>query len=372
MLPSVSLLICTRNRARALRHTLDSIAETHCPPVSAIELIVVDNGSTDDTQSVVAGASLPFPVRYVVEPRPGAANARNAALAAARHDILLWTDDDIRVPHDWVGPMMAPIVNGDAQIVAGGVRLAPHLRRSWMEPWHESLLASTEFRFTDRPLQDVVGANMAFARSVLEDVPAFDPELGPGALGLSEESHFVGRLCRQGYRIAPALEIEVEHHFHPSRLTRQSMASALRGLGRSQAYIHYHWRQDDPLFEESALHTRLRIAALESKYALNRLLRGPNGPEGMEAWESFYVRRLAYLRQSLIERRRPRRYTKYGARRLPFEPIPQSWDGKNAPLSLAEHSPIPRSQLLPPALSLKPCLHTLEKSEALISQEPPR
>lgn len=331
MLPSVSLLICTRNRAQALGRTLASIATTHCPPVAAIELVVVDNGSTDNTQSVVEEACLPFPVRYVVEPRPGAAHARNTAMATARHDMLLWTDDDTRVPRDWIGPMIAPMMNGDAHIVAGGVRLAPHLRRPWMAPWHESLLASTEFRFDSRPLRDVVGANMAFARSVLQDVPGFDPELGPGALGLSEESHFVKRLCQLGYRIAPALDVTVEHHFHPSRLTHRSMVSALRGLGRSQAYIQYHWWQDDPIFEESTTRTRLRISTLEAKYALRRVLRGSSAPEGMDTWESFYVRRLAYLRQSLIERRRPRRYAKCGARRLQADPDSPKWGANPSP-----------------------------------------
>jgi glycosyltransferase involved in cell wall biosynthesis len=348
MLPSVSILICTRDRAQALRRTLARIADTHCPPVAAIELVVVDNGSTDHTRSVVEEACLPFPVRYVVESRPGAARARNTAMAAARHDIFLWTDDDTRVPRHWIEPMIAPIVNGEAHIVAGGVRLAPHLRRPWMAPWHKSLLASTEFRFDHRPLEDVVGANMAFARSVLQYVPEFDPELGPGALGLSEESHFVKRLCQLGYRIAPALEVIVEHHFHPSRLTHRSMVSALTGLGRSQAYIQYHWWQEDPIFEESTARTRLRIAVLEAKYAFRRVLRGASGPEGMETWESFYVRRLAYLRQSLIERRRPRRYTKCGARRLQVSAPFRRCEVESVPSPLTNNAASPNTRLLSP------------------------
>jgi glycosyltransferase involved in cell wall biosynthesis len=277
-----------------------------------VELIVVDNNSTDDTPSIVKQAKLPFPVRYVFEGRTGTSNARNAGLAAARHNILLWTDDDILVPRDWIGPMTTPIAAGTTDIVAGGVRLAPHLQRPWMKPWQASLFASTA-RLQEGPLMDAVGANMAFGRHVLAAVNEFDPEAT-----YCEESHFIERLYRLGYRITPAFDAEVEHHFDPSRLTHASFVTAMQRLGRAQAYLHYHWRHHDGVFRESSARTRGRIALLRAKYALKQMIhsRISADEEGMETWESYYVRTIAYLRQSLIERRRPRRYSvKHGARR---------------------------------------------------------
>lgn len=318
MSPSVSILICTRNRADHLQATLNSLRNTHIPPLSALELIVVDNGSTDHTRKVVEAADLSFPVRYVREQRPGAANARNRALSAAQYDILLWTDDDIRVPVHWIGPMIAPIAENRADVVAGGVQLAPHLKRDWMAGWHYTLLASTSYYPWEETLHDAVGANMAFGAHVLEKVPEFDPELGPGRLGLCEESHFVERAAHHGYRVHPEPDVKVEHHFDPDRLTTPSLENALQGLGRSQAYLRYHWRHDDPVTHESALQTWLRIVMLRAKGALKGLLhRSRADGEALPTWRSYYVRQEAYLRQSLIERRRPQKYDRLAARPRP-------------------------------------------------------
>ena len=335
MLPSVSIIICTRNRAQHLEQTLASICTTRIPPLADLELIVVDNGSSDDTSAVVKGVQADFPVRLVTESTPGLTHARNAALAAARHDILLWVDDDVRVPNDWISPMIAPLAAGEASIVAGGVTIAPHLRRDWMEPWHCSLLAATAHRLDPTHPQDAVGANMAFLRSVTTDVPSFDRNLGAGRLGSCEESHFFERLIRAGHRIAPAFHVQVEHHFDAARLRHASFVSALEGLGRSQAYLQYHWRHTSVPFEESSFRTRLRLWALTVKYKLRRLLRGSPPDEGMPTWESYYVRHRAYLRQSLIERTRPRRYSKYGDRPLNDDSTPDA----SSPPSYAEQLP---------------------------------
>ena len=94
---TITLLICTRNRAESLRQTLASIARCDVPADAPVELLVVDNGSSDETRRVVETAELPrMEVRYVFESKPGLSNSRNAGLAAARGEILLCTDDDVR------------------------------------------------------------------------------------------------------------------------------------------------------------------------------------------------------------------------------------------------------------------------------------
>ncbi len=326
MLPTVSILICTRNRAVSLKQTLESIGSTRIPSGFKAELIVVDNGSTDDTRQNVEQATecgqFPLPVHYVYEKRPGNAYARNTALATARHNVLLWTDDDVVVPRDWIAPMTTPILQGVADVVAGGVQLPSHLRRPWLQPWQESLLASTTFRLNKAPLQDAVGANMAFGRHVLTSVPEFDIELGPGGpFGCCVESQFIGRLVHQGYTVVAAPDMVVDHHFDPSRLERQAFVSHLEKLGRSMAYIKYHWRHEEHPFQESLLRTRLRIAVLQAKYALKKLVHRSSFRQELPTWESYYVREIAFLRQSLIERRRLRTYaTRFAPKRRPALP----------------------------------------------------
>jgi glycosyltransferase involved in cell wall biosynthesis len=302
---SVSIAICTKDRADHLENTLDALADVQNPNHLTVELIVVENNSADHTAQVVHSQDVPFSEkRLIPEPRVGVAHARNTALENATGDIILFTDDDIRFPENWIAGMTTPIVDGDADAVAGGVRIAPHLERSWMEPWHRSFLASSH-RIEDDPVTDMVGANMAVARYVLDEIPTFDPRLGAGQLGFSEESLFALRLHRAGFRIAPAFDVEVEHHFSPSRLSRDAFLSAAKKLGRSMAYIHKHHLPKRSVFPDSRLHAYTHLLKLRIKLFLKRQWLRPHqrdtGPP-VPGWENYYVRQIAYLEQSLRER----------------------------------------------------------------------
>src|SRR5579859_2148501 len=175
---TVSVIICTRNHVSSLRSTLASVATVQVPRDFTAELIVVDNASDDGTRRVTEEAAVSnMPVRYLFEGRPGKGLAYNAATAAASGGVLLFTDDDVRFPPNWVDGMCRPIVEGLTDAVAGGVRLAPGLERPWMSAVTRGWLASTESVDSSNPGR-LVGANMAFSARVLERVPLFDPELG--------------------------------------------------------------------------------------------------------------------------------------------------------------------------------------------------
>lgn len=141
----VSIIVCTCNRAKALRQTLVSFAELDTPPRIPKELIVVDNALTDDTAEVVASCNLTaIQVRYVHEPRRGKGYAYNRGTAEAQGEVLLFTDDDMRVPANWIAGMCEPVLSGQADAVAGGVKIAPHLERPWMTPGHKAWFAASD------------------------------------------------------------------------------------------------------------------------------------------------------------------------------------------------------------------------------------
>ena len=115
--------------------------------------------------------------------------ARNTGMAAARGEVLLWTDDDVRPGRTWIEAMCRPILDRRADAVAGRIKLPDYLERPWLRPWHRVCLA------VDAPTTgdfDLIGANMAFARRVLEKVPAFDVEIGVGAWGLARNPSLPG------------------------------------------------------------------------------------------------------------------------------------------------------------------------------------
>jgi glycosyltransferase involved in cell wall biosynthesis len=219
-MPSLSIVVCTCNRAATLSRTLEAIGAVTLPAES--EVLVVDNGSTDETKATVrlARPANALPVRYVREPPRGAARARNAGLRDAAGEMIVFIDDDVRPERDWLLRLTSPILADEADAIAGGVRLAPHLLRAWMTGYHRAWLASTDAPDPHQPSR-VVAANMALSGKVLGRVPAFDPELGTGALGNGEETLFTLQLREAGFRIAGAFESVVEHHFDESRLQRR-------------------------------------------------------------------------------------------------------------------------------------------------------
>lgn len=308
----VSIIICTRDRAQDLRRTLVTLKDVRVPEDMPTELLIIDNASSDDTAEVVRSCGiLNMLVRYIYEPRPGKGYAYNAGMAAARGEVFLFTDDDVRPSLNWIEGMCAPILSGKAHVVAGGVKIAPHLERPWMELPHRRYLASTEWLDPKVP-EDIIGANMAFSRAVLDKVPAFDPELGPGALGFGDEALFFLQLKEAGYISISALDVEVEHHFHDSRLTRAAFLDRAKKQGQLLAYLKYHWEH------QTVSLPRLRLVKAVLRLTCWRLQnRGELAcKEGMAFHEMTLVSGVHFYKQYLLERRRPFNYQRHGLVKL--------------------------------------------------------
>jgi GT2 family glycosyltransferase len=316
---TASLIIATRNRSAALRETLRALATVTLPARLGLEILVVDNGSTDDTRATVASATVAHRhVKYLHEPRVGKSQALNTALAAARGDVVVFLDDDVRPRADWLGHITTPILERRCDALAGAVRLPPHLSRPWMKPAHFAWLASTDSLDSAHP-QSAVGANMAVARRVLDRVPRFDAELGPGKLGLWEDTLFSAQILRAGFRLGAAPLAIVEHHFDSTRLTRRSFLAHAKNQGRSAAYVAWHW--DHATSGETspfALGYRLKLLA---KRVLRRRECTPR--EGIASWEMDLTCGIAFADQLRLERRRPRAYAKFGSHKL-LEPALRS------------------------------------------------
>jgi glycosyltransferase involved in cell wall biosynthesis len=307
----VSIIIVTRNRAEDLVQTLAAMAGIRVPDGLTAELVVVDNGSTDHTAEVVRSARMDkIGVRTVCEEMPGLSHGRNRGLAETTGEIVMFTDDDIRFPENWLVAMTAPVVSGAAEAVCGGVEIAPHLLRPWMTPLHRSWLASSEWLDSSEP-QGMVGANMAFSRDVLRKVPGFDAELGAGALGSCEESLFSSQLREAGYQIFNRLDVCVEHHFQPGRLIRSAWLDAAQKQAASRAYCGHHWEHWGCRFGRARL---LRAAWNLSRWrsANRRAMEA----EGCSEEELALIVHESMIRAHLRESRRPRNYNRHGLRRV--------------------------------------------------------
>lgn len=305
MTPCVTIIICTRNRGDSLRETLASIGRCDIPSDLPAELLVVDNGSTDHTRLVVEQAELAnMPVRYLLEPRTGKGYAYNTGMAEARGEIFLFTDDDVRVPTDWIEGMCRPIALGRYDATAGAIRVAPHLRRSWLLEAFPAYCAARESLEAGHDGL-LVGANMAFSRAAADRVGGFDTGLGPGALGFGDESLFSMQLRATGARIGTAPGVAVEHHFDSSRLESRSLRATALKMGRSKAYIVHHWEHGGLLSWPWMSRARYAIIML-----LKRCFGGPgwSDPGTPHYWLLPLIESWGFFTQNLAECRKLRRY----------------------------------------------------------------
>lgn len=298
-----------------LERTLHAFQSVKVPEGWEVEMIVADNGSTDATARVVNEASHSIiQIRYVLEQRPGKSRALNIALAEAKGDVLLFTDDDVVPQTNWLECMALPLIENRCEAVAGRIRLSELLRRSWQTHMHGIWLANVPELEANSP--ELVGASMGIHRRVFKLIDGFDEELGPGASGFGEDTLLWMQMKEAGMRIQAVHDTFVTHYPDPSRLTRLSWLSAAARNGRTHGYLAYHWEHSEvfcPVLH--AMFVRLKLA-------IRRLLYSPTCPDaqGCPAWEMSYLVRIEKLLSYIEESRKPRNYERRALRRR--SPLP--------------------------------------------------
>ena len=191
----VSVVVPTRNRARSLNETLGSLSTALSSGAASAEVVVVDNGSTDDTQGVVEasrGAFGDVDVTYVFEPVPGLLSGRHRGYFASRGDILVFIDDDVLVSATWLSAIVEAF--GDPAVDLVGGRCLPRYESELPEwiggYWTESdegrwctWLSLLDLGPTARKVDAnfVWGLNFAIRRSALDALGGFHPDNMPKA-----------------------------------------------------------------------------------------------------------------------------------------------------------------------------------------------
>ena len=235
---SAAVVVCTRDRPEQLRSCLRSIAALTSPPT---ELVVVDNGADGGATRRVAEE---FSARWVPEPRPGLSRARDAGIAATTSDVVAFTDDDVLVHPEWLTRLLSGFCAPEVMAVTGLVlpaRLETAAEVAFedvhgfgqgyrvREFGHEWVLRQR--RRAPHVWQVGAGANTAFRRGAFDRVGGFDPRLGAGAAGCSEDSEMWHRLLAGGWRCRYE-PWAVVHHSHRATLPE------LRA--QSRAYLRGH------------------------------------------------------------------------------------------------------------------------------------
>lgn len=236
----LSIIVPTRNRVRSLKKLLDSLAAAVSPASTTIEIIVVNNASTDETRTLLKDeVAKPRAQSLTVldEPRAGKSNAVNRALSVVRGDIIMILDDDVSIDSHCLAKHLEAYRKTRFAAIQG--RIFPgkdpdgrSAHPEWLRQYNIPLI---DYGDEITAIRGLTGTNMSFKREVLERVGLFDTRLGPGAAGFSEDTEFSARIRQAGFEIGYTPEAIAYHELDPERYGRAYNRNVefRKGLSRS-------------------------------------------------------------------------------------------------------------------------------------------
>jgi GT2 family glycosyltransferase len=248
--PLLSLIVCTRNRSEKLEAFFDAMGRMRAR--ASWQLVMVDNGSTDDTRSRLSAVTrrLDARVTIVSEPRQGLGRARNAGVRRARGALLAFTDDDCYPAVDYIDRIVDAFADPTRDYIGGRILL--------YDADDHPITIRVDSIPIPIPPQSVVptglvqGANMAFRREVLDRIGGFDAALGPGTPFCNDDVDAVARASAAGFTGSYVPEPVVYHHH--GRRDSADVAALWRTYDRGRGAYYAKCILDLPMRQEFARH----------------------------------------------------------------------------------------------------------------------
>lgn len=262
-----SIAICTYNRASLLNETLSSLEQVVGVHANDVEIVVVDNNSSDSTAAILRQFSTCLPLVHDHESQQGHCFARNRAVDRATGDIMLWTDDDVQFDSQWLVAYRQAIDNDSNNSFWGGPIEPKFLTppSKWItENWQQlaGCYAARDFGPVPRSLDAEhlpYGANFGVRRELCLQYP-FDTQLGRkgNAVVGEDERDFLLRLIQNGHSGRWVPTAKLEHLIPRDRATLAYIARYFAGQARVQMYRGTHPKFTRRQLSEAVRHHWLR------------------------------------------------------------------------------------------------------------------
>ena len=272
----LSVIVATKNRAPNIPPCLHSIAAAiaAAAPLDA-EIVIVDNGSTDNTAAVIdewARANA-VAVQALSQPRPGKSRALNLGLRAAKGDVFAFVDDDCRLHPEYVNDLLRHVAADTSLVLRGGrIELGdpadlPLTINTSPTPRRWSIATSTHY---EHFMGELAGCNMTMQRALAERLGLFDENFGPGTrMGSGDDAEYMLRAYVSGITLEYVPDMTVFHH-HGRRTSEEGRAVYRRYMtGWGGIKAKYFFRH--PYFPHETY--------LELRRALKEVMTGVNHGE---------------------------------------------------------------------------------------------
>jgi GT2 family glycosyltransferase len=221
--PRISVVVASYNGGRTLETCLASLEKLNYP---AYEIILVDDGSTDDTRRI---ASEHPRVHYIFQENKGLSVARNTGISAATGEVVAFTDSDCRADEDWLHYSIGDLLSSDFAGVGGHNFLPPE--DSWVAA---AVMVSpggpAHVMLNDRDAEHIPGCNMAFYKWALDQIGGFDPIYRKAG----DDVDVCWRLQQCGHRIGFSAAGFVWHY---RRSTVKAYLKQQSGYGEAEALL---------------------------------------------------------------------------------------------------------------------------------------
>lgn len=222
----VSIIIPTLNRASYLKNALISTLNQSFPK-DEYEIIVIDNGSTDNTKQVIEDLNQAHNnrIRYFYDARPGLHIGRHLGAKHAYGEILLYGDDDIIASPEWVKEVYA--CYSKKEVGAAGGKIIPKFESDppeWLRHFHSGYLSLLDLgdEYLEINTNQIYGCNLSIRKDVLFELGGFNPDGMPPDLIKYRgdgETALMTRVVEGGYKTVYNPKACVYHVIPSSRLT---------------------------------------------------------------------------------------------------------------------------------------------------------
>jgi glycosyltransferase involved in cell wall biosynthesis len=239
----LTVLIATYNGSSTLSTVLDSYCSLESP-AGGWKLVIVDNGSTDDTKEKVFSFSRSLPLTYLFEPKRGKNSALNAGLAHVSGDLLVFTDDDVIPNPAWLKQMRHAADSLPEYSIFGGP-VEPMWERppeSWLLKWvplDPTYAVTPPMEEGPTPATLVFGPNMAVRAAIVHAGHYFDEGIGPNGSSYAQgsETEYLKRLSGLGFKAWHIKDAVVKHMIRSSQMDREWVLARAVRFGRGQYRI---------------------------------------------------------------------------------------------------------------------------------------